>query len=520
MTKIHEPAIQNAAAASNLRFALVIAAALVLLALQAQHYFPFIADDAFISLRYSQRLIEGKGLTWSDSQHVEGYTNLLWVLLCAGLGKLGIDLVFAARLLGILCTLSAFAALVAYLRAAFEPARRTLAALCSLMPFALSSSVAVWMIGGLEQTLLIALLGWALVWLHRFLAEGNRASLLAASALLAGVTLTRADGFIFPLLLFIGLVIALAKRRQRLGPASLLLVGPALAYLGQLAFRLAYYHEWLPNTAYVKVSFTLHRLVTGMVYVVTANLAELSLVILAILGCVQLWRNGANRVHAILFLLLIGGTSAYLVVIGGDIFPAIRLFLPVILMLCFAAAHASGWAWGDAGLPLKPRMATLVVLALLVAGSRVQAARAIDERWEFQNRELGLYLKQHLPPNAVIVADAAGAIPFYSGLEAIDPLGLNDHHIAHMASATRGQGFLGHELGDGKYVLDHHPNVIIFGPSGVATPIFPSDHMIASDPRFASEYQLERWAFTKPTSWVSEVYVRRSHNEPAPAKTR
>ncbi len=61
---------------------------------------PFFADDAFISLRYAQRLLAGSGLTWTDGEAVEGYSNLLWVLACAGLGALGFDLVFAARLLG------------------------------------------------------------------------------------------------------------------------------------------------------------------------------------------------------------------------------------------------------------------------------------------------------------------------------------------------------------------------------------------------------------------------------------
>jgi hypothetical protein len=62
-------------------------------AVQVYHYWPFMADDAFLSLRYSERLMNGKGLTWSDGQRVEGYPNLLWVL---SLGKLHIDLVPAA----------------------------------------------------------------------------------------------------------------------------------------------------------------------------------------------------------------------------------------------------------------------------------------------------------------------------------------------------------------------------------------------------------------------------------------
>ncbi|HVR20316.1 MAG TPA: hypothetical protein VMS65_11485, partial [Polyangiaceae bacterium] len=52
----------------------------VALLLHALHYYPFISDDALISLRYARRFAQGLGLTWTDGERVEGYTNLLWVL--------------------------------------------------------------------------------------------------------------------------------------------------------------------------------------------------------------------------------------------------------------------------------------------------------------------------------------------------------------------------------------------------------------------------------------------------------
>ena len=57
-------------------------------------YAPFISDDAFISLRYAERLLQGHGLTWTDGERVEGYTDLAWVLLTALLGALRIDLIW------------------------------------------------------------------------------------------------------------------------------------------------------------------------------------------------------------------------------------------------------------------------------------------------------------------------------------------------------------------------------------------------------------------------------------------
>ena len=68
---------------------LVAALSLLLLTLGiVRNAWPWIVDDAFISLRYAERFVAGDGLTWTDGEAVEGYSNLAWVLLCAALGWL------------------------------------------------------------------------------------------------------------------------------------------------------------------------------------------------------------------------------------------------------------------------------------------------------------------------------------------------------------------------------------------------------------------------------------------------
>ena len=48
-----------------------------------QLMFATLADDAFISFRYSQHLAEGHGLVFNVGEKVEGYSNFLWVVLVA-----------------------------------------------------------------------------------------------------------------------------------------------------------------------------------------------------------------------------------------------------------------------------------------------------------------------------------------------------------------------------------------------------------------------------------------------------
>ena len=138
--------------------ALAALPALALFAAQASWPWPFFSDDSFISLRFSERLLQGDGLTWTDGERVEGYSNLLWVLLTAGLGALGLELVTAARLLGALCTAAALLALAA----AARPRDPRTAAVAGVAPLLVAASqpVLVWSLAGLEGPLLLALLTW------------------------------------------------------------------------------------------------------------------------------------------------------------------------------------------------------------------------------------------------------------------------------------------------------------------------------------------------------------------------
>jgi hypothetical protein len=58
---------------------------------------------------------------------------------------------------------------------------------------------------------------------------------------------------------------------------------------------------------------------------------------------------------------------------------------------------------------------------------------------------------------------AAGAIPYQTGWQTIDMLGLNDRHIARATAA--GSGYVGHEKFDSNYVLEKKPEFIVLLPN-------------------------------------------------------
>jgi arabinofuranosyltransferase len=93
-------------------------------------------------------------------------------------------------------------------------------------------------------------------------------------------------------------------------------------------------------------------------------------------------------------------------------------------------------------------------------------------------------------------------------MDALDPLGLNDYHIARHPIADRGQGWVGHELGDGKYVLDHKPDLLLLS-NFKSDPTFPADQQLLADSRFATHYQLIHIDAGPPNPIRAGLYIRR-----------
>src|SRR5439155_8056297 len=238
------------------------ALAIAALVLQARTYLPFIADDALISLRYAERLLHGHGLTWNDGERVEGYSNLLWVLLCAALGRAGIDLVAAARLLGFAGSAAAIAA-VAW---AFPTvaAGGALPAAAGALALALASPVAVWTIGGLESPPVAGLLAWSLALALELLRDrATRRDAFAPSLLRGLLCVTRPDGFVLAFAVCGALLAARGVSKPALGLVAALAAGPVICSAGQLAFRLAYYGDWIANSARVKLAFSATHVRSG-----------------------------------------------------------------------------------------------------------------------------------------------------------------------------------------------------------------------------------------------------------------
>jgi hypothetical protein len=498
---------------------LVLSIAIGFLVLHALRYWEFRSDDTLISLRYAERLLQGQGLTWNDGERVEGYSNLLWILATALLGVLGIDLLDATRVLGLLGMGSAIAALV-WLHGprGFDA---MLPALAGGLAMALTGSFAVWTPGGLEQPMVVGLVAWAFVLLARPVesigSEDVRPrALLAPGLLLALLCWTRPDGPLFAASACGVLLIAGRMRGSAWRAALWLAALPALFVALQLAFRLAYYDAWLPNTAHSKLAFTSHRLSDGVAYLWGGLLPLLGLVIPA--GGMLVLATGRSRLRprALLWLSPLVVWSGWVVMIGGDIFPGRRHLVVVVLLLALMAADlwqslSDGAQGRRMGATWAAAVASLLILGGMQWGSDRTHLRALDEidwarRGESLGRVLGSAFSGEQP---LLAATAAGALPYYSKLPALDMLGLNDRYLALHPPDDMGEGRIAHELGDGAYFLHRAPDLVVFcGTRGAERACSRGGREMQADSRFESEYRLVTFFGTTPIRVRGKVWVR------------
>src|SRR5690606_7353466 len=80
------------------------ALALALAGVNLAFFFPRLVDDAFITLRYAENLVEGHGLVFNRGQWVEGFSSLTWVLVQAAGLWAGLDGITATKIAALLAT--------------------------------------------------------------------------------------------------------------------------------------------------------------------------------------------------------------------------------------------------------------------------------------------------------------------------------------------------------------------------------------------------------------------------------
>jgi len=186
----------------------------------------------------------------------------------------------------------------------------------------------------------------------------------------------------------------------------------------------------------------------------------------------------------------------YIVIIGGDIFPAYRHFNVILLILSFITLIGSN----DFLIRLKEHkkagyltlFLSIIFLLFYFKGqfNDVMLKGAKAEQWEWNGKEVALLLKNGFEKQKPLIAtSAAGCIPFWSELPVIDTIGLNDYYIPRYNKRNPLEKRIAHGFGDGYYVLSRQPDIIIFcGPMGSMGPCFTSEVQMFDTMEFKENY--------------------------------
>ncbi|MEW5700885.1 MAG: hypothetical protein AB1792_01460 [Candidatus Zixiibacteriota bacterium] len=436
-------------------------------------------DDVGISYRYARHLAEGAGLTWNvDEPPVEGYSNLLWVLILAGAHRLGLDIDLTARILGVLfgaVTLWLLALLIRRIAAGF----RWWQAAVPLLLVALNPAWVMWHVSGLE----IGLYGTALTLIVLALTEppSRRRWLLALGV--SVLILTRPEGSaLAPIPIVVGWI---ADRRltvrHRLGTYGIPLAMALVVAAGLITFRLAYYGYPLPNTVYAKFSTAFPSKGQVLQWIIWATPFWL-----AWGYAIVSWRRFPERSAATTALVLVVAQTV-LVLPVNPVMNFLHRYLIAFLPLAVIAVPYA--------LTRLERLARWVPAATAVAllGWSWQLWPPVVDNYHAQQYMHHCQLcvtesLQSLPGRPRIALGDAGRIPYWTDLPATDEWGLCERRIAH-------EGF--------------SPSIIL-GSTDVFIapvrtrgdtlwPVFGYDKIVMLQPRFREEFRL--WLFcTAPPS--------------------
>ena len=435
-------------------------------------------DDAYISFRYAQHLVEGHGLRFNlDPQEapVEGYTNFAWTIWLALGMALGCtrDLIetWAAAWGSLLHGATVW--LLAGIAWRWARGRGLLPV--AALGYAAHHHAASLAPAGLE-TALFVFLGTAMVALC--LRRPGRGGLLLLGLLGVLAAMTRPDGALFGMAA--GIVVLVDAWRARAPGLLVAYVLPLLlCLLPFLLWRHAYYGQWVPNTFFAKAGGDPYPS-QGFAYVwqfaMCYRFGLLAVLAAALFGLVAVLRSRAAAAAPSMpaasaalagprrALLVLAAFAlpylAFVVWVGGD-FMFARFLLPVLPLVLLLA---------DVALARAPRLG--VAFALLVAGGmllRCDAPWLRDAKQDVSdNREISVAEMDGYP--GVTWAEGSRAAgrylrPLFAGLDvrlgiagshanlayraevpvAIECAGgLTDAYIAHLPAARLGKRGHGH----------------------------------------------------------------------------
>lgn len=459
--------------------------------------FSDISDDAFISFRYAKHLAEGKGVVFNEGERVEGYTNLLWVLIMAAGYKAGFEMGPFSQMLSILCAALLVVALALFSKSFFgNPWSRYTS---YIAPAFLVLNPLFWEhIGTGLETLMFALL--LFLGTATYLNHERKAGLAYLTGLLLGLGyLTRPEAVIWAGGFIAADIIETIVGRQRPSESMKVIAKYAgilaLIVIAHLAWRISYYADWLPNTFYVKGTTNWGW---GKIHMEDFLRSSGLLPLVAVCGGIF----AVRKKWAICMSILVSLFLFYSFRMGGDIIFTGRFLFPLLPLIYLLIQEFTRTLLGvDPHVQGKDFLTVVrtwggqfLILVLFLAGA-AREWRVVREEAAMSQSANGFALfyarciNEHTKPTDTIAVVSAGILPYYAERKTIDMLGLNDRHIARHGILDK-RCFIGHQKTDVDYILDREPRIIVLPPKNPFKDLVAAEKYMHQSPRLNQLYAL------------------------------
>ncbi len=428
-------------------------------------------DDAFISYRYAQNLVEGNGLVWNPGEYVEGYSNFLWVLLLAVGLKFGMTpehfsyfLAMPFHLLGLIFTYLLARKLLIdrneyshYSQSPDKTYNQTinpnLWPLLVLLWVGTNHSLAAFAKSGMETSLQFMLFVLIAYIVSSAVQEGWSIGRIVTTSILLNIALLTRPDSIIPIVFVSGVFYKNHIKKftkdakaedagfRRVLDYSLFNLPFILLFITYFFWKNNYYGSMLPNSANVKLEGFSHA-GYGLYYLYLFMICHLlaPFLIMAIWRGNWLLRTNVKVGGLAMFTLI---WMLYIVYIGGD-FMEFRFMVPVLPFIGIVIVYVLTRSIRNP--------ATLTALAVLLLIGNVNSRFTLEKTVQGYGIEKAESLVNHVSgveqnwtgigkklrdmfegTDVSIAAGAAGAIPYYSGLKAVDFLGLCDAEVPTIA---------------------------------------------------------------------------------------
>ena len=458
----------------------MIIIALIIIAAYQYHFINFTWDDPFITWRYAENFANGKGLVFNDGQRVEGYSNLLYVLIFALLYKVHIywgelRLLYPAKIIGSITSLALILLTVRYATKLDSFRRLDYPKAAIIIGFLAASNIFlhIWAMCGMETLLFPTLILWGNLVLIKGLESemGSRIrSFVVSGFIFFLVSITRADGFLMVLvtLMFILVTIYQKKVSFKEGLSFLLTwLVPSLAVLG---WRYSYYGEIFPMSYYSKATGGWEQVLSGFSqWWLGANHIFGNLAVYLVMYLPLITRKG--RVGQGYYLIFMQALfyQLYIIWSGYDWLLGNRFFVHILpqLELMLFAGICEAFKLDKDFKPsiindptLEKKRTRLIFLIVILAGmagfygnrgfyayqlASVQsgyknlvdyAAGKSDNpspSWmPIEDYEAGIWMKENAQPTDLLAICDIGAIPYISEVQVLDCFGLADKYVAKL----------------------------------------------------------------------------------------